>query len=63
MVQHIGIKAKINRSAKSLTSFDKVTTITMGTVKLDVYSLLVINTQTFMIIDKVSPYNGILGRP
>ncbi|CAL2227731.1 unnamed protein product [Prunus armeniaca] len=59
----MGLETKINKSAKSLTSFNGVTTVTVGTIDLDVYSPPIISSQTFMIIDEVSPYNGILGRP
>ncbi|XP_020426613.1 uncharacterized protein LOC109950876 [Prunus persica] len=63
VVQQMGLEAKINKSAKSLTGFNGATTITMGTIDLDVYSPPVISSQTFMVIDEISPYNGILGRP
>ncbi|CAL8153311.1 unnamed protein product [Prunus armeniaca] len=63
VIQQMGLETKINKSAKSLTGFNGATTITAGTIDLDVYSQLVINSQTFMVIDEVSPYNGILGRP
>ncbi|CAL8095414.1 unnamed protein product [Prunus armeniaca] len=59
----MGLEAKINKSAKSLTGFNGATTITVGTIELDVYAPPVISSQTFMVIDEVSPYNGILGRP
>ncbi|CAL8993137.1 unnamed protein product, partial [Prunus brigantina] len=52
----IGIEAKINKAARSLTDFNGATLITVGTVELDVYSPPVI-------IYEVSPYNDILGRP
>lgn len=51
----MGMEAKINKSAKSLTGFNGATSITVGMVELDVYSTPVISAQTFMIIDKVSP--------
>ncbi|XP_020426530.1 uncharacterized protein LOC109950809 [Prunus persica] len=63
VVQQMGLEAKINKSAKSLTGFNGATTVTVGTIDLDVYSPPVISLQTFMVIDEVSPYNGILGRP
>ncbi|CAL9011797.1 unnamed protein product [Prunus brigantina] len=56
-------QAMINKSAMSLTGFNGATTVTMGTIDLDVYSPPVISSQTFMVINEVSPYNGILGRP
>lgn len=59
----MGLEAKINKSARSLTGFNGATTVTVGTIDLDVYSPPVVYLQTFMVIDKVSPYNGILGRP
>ncbi|CAL9000702.1 unnamed protein product [Prunus brigantina] len=62
-IQHMGMKTKVNKSAKSLIGFNGATTITVGMVELDVYSPPVISTHTFMIIDEVSPYNSILRRP
>ncbi|XP_034225492.1 uncharacterized protein LOC117635252 [Prunus dulcis] len=63
VIQQMGLETKINKSAKSLTSFNGATTVTVGTIDLDVYSPPVISSQTFMVINEVSPYNGILGRP
>ncbi|BFG19662.1 hypothetical protein CerSpe_059360 [Prunus speciosa] len=63
VIQQMGLEAKINKSSRSLTGFNGATTVTVGTVDLDVYSPPVISSQTFMVIDEVSPYNGILGRP
>ncbi|KAI5343085.1 hypothetical protein L3X38_010961 [Prunus dulcis] len=63
VIQQMGLEAKINKSAKSLTDFNGATTVTVGTIDLDVYSPSVISSQTFMVIDEVSPYNGILRRP
>ncbi|XP_020421422.1 uncharacterized protein LOC109949722 [Prunus persica] len=63
VIQQIGLETKINKSARSLTGFNGTTTVTVGTTDLNVYSPPVINSQTFMVIDEVSPYNGILGRP
>lgn len=57
------VEAKINKSARSLTGFNGATTITIGMLELDVYSLLLITAHMFMIIDEVSPYNRILGKP
>ncbi|CAL8163983.1 unnamed protein product [Prunus armeniaca] len=45
-----------------MTGFNGATTVTVGTIDLDVYSPPVVCLQTFMVIDEVSPYNGILGR-
>ncbi|CAL9017512.1 unnamed protein product [Prunus brigantina] len=59
----MGLETKINKSAKSLTGFNGATTVTVGTIELDVYAPPVISSQVFMVIDEVSPYNGILGRP
>ncbi|CAL8993620.1 unnamed protein product, partial [Prunus brigantina] len=59
----MGLETKINKSAKSLTGFNGATTVIVGKIDLDVYSPLVISSQTFMVIDEASPYNGILGRP
>ncbi|CAL8113853.1 unnamed protein product [Prunus armeniaca] len=47
----------------SLTGFNNNTSVTMGIIDLDVYSSLVSSSQTFMVIDEVSSYNGILGIP
>ncbi|CAL2266600.1 unnamed protein product [Prunus armeniaca] len=58
----MGLETKISKSAKSLTGFNGAITVTVGTVDLDVYSPPIINLQTFMVIDEVSPYNGSLGR-
>ncbi|CAL8993005.1 unnamed protein product [Prunus brigantina] len=63
VIQQMGLETKINKSAKSLTGFNDATTVTVGTIDLDVYSPPVISSQTFMVIDEASPYNGILGRP
>lgn len=62
-IQQMGMKTKVNRSAKSLTGFNGATTITVETIELDVCSPPVISTHTFMIIDGVSPYNCIRRRP
>ncbi|CAL8117330.1 unnamed protein product [Prunus armeniaca] len=45
-IQQIGFKTKINKSAKSLTGFNGATTITVATIDLNVYSPLVISSQT-----------------
>ncbi|CAL8167912.1 unnamed protein product [Prunus armeniaca] len=58
----MGLETKINKSARSLTGFNGATTITIGTIDLDVYTPPVVSLLTFMVIDEVSPYNGILGR-
>ncbi|KAH0996427.1 hypothetical protein GBA52_020291 [Prunus armeniaca] len=63
VIQQMSLETKINKSAKSLTSFNCATAVTVGTIDLDVYSPPVISSQTFMVIDEASPYNGILGRP
>ncbi|CAL8119117.1 unnamed protein product [Prunus armeniaca] len=63
VIQQMGLEIKINKSARSLTGFNVATTVTVGTIDLGVYSPPVVNLQTFMVIDEVSPYNGILGRP
>ncbi|CAL2229996.1 unnamed protein product [Prunus armeniaca] len=59
----MGIEAKINKAARSLTGFNRATLIIVGIVELDVYSPPVISEQKFMIINEVSPYNDILGSP
>ncbi|XP_021808476.1 uncharacterized protein LOC110752181 [Prunus avium] len=63
VIQQMGLEPKISKLAKSLTSFNGATSITIGTIDLDVHSPPVVYSQTFMVIDEVSPYNGILGRP
>ncbi|CAL8117146.1 unnamed protein product [Prunus armeniaca] len=59
----MGLKTKINKSAKSLTGFNGATTVTVGTIDLGFYCPPVISSQMFMVIDEALPYNGILGRP
>ncbi|XP_008237192.1 PREDICTED: uncharacterized protein LOC103335935 [Prunus mume] len=63
VIQQMGLETKIKKSARLLTGFNDATTVTVGTIDLDVYSPLVVSLQTFMVIDEVSPYNHILGRP
>ncbi|KAH0976171.1 hypothetical protein GBA52_018070 [Prunus armeniaca] len=63
VIQQMGLETKINKTAKSLTEFNGATTVTVGTIDLDIYSPPVINSQTFMVINEVSSYNSILGRP
>ncbi|XP_021804470.1 uncharacterized protein LOC110748819 [Prunus avium] len=63
VIQQMGLETNINKSARSLTGFNGSTTVTVCTIDLNVYSPPVISSQTFMVIDEVSPYNGILGRP
>lgn len=58
----MGMENNISTSTKSLTNFNGATSITVRTIDLDVYSPLVINLKTFMIIFTISLYNGILGR-
>lgn len=62
VVQQMGMENKISMSTRSLTNFNGATSITIGIIDLDVYSPLVVNLQTFMIIFSISLYNGILGR-
>ncbi|XP_021810638.1 uncharacterized protein LOC110753949 [Prunus avium] len=59
----MGFEPKISKLPRSLTGFNGATSITVGTIDLDVYSPPVVCSQTFMVIDEVSPYNGIMGRP
>ncbi|CAL2261342.1 unnamed protein product [Prunus armeniaca] len=63
VIQQMGFEPKISKLARSLTGFNGATSITVGTIDLDVHSPPVVCSQTFMVIDEVSPYNGILGRP
>ncbi|KAI5343563.1 hypothetical protein L3X38_011439 [Prunus dulcis] len=55
VVQQMGMETKINKSVTSLTGFHGATTVTVGTIELNVFSTPVISSQTFMIIDEVSP--------
>ncbi|CAL2258561.1 unnamed protein product [Prunus armeniaca] len=41
VIQQMGLKTKINKSARSLIGFNGTTTVTLGTIDLDNYSLLV----------------------
>ncbi|XP_021820821.1 uncharacterized protein LOC110762483 [Prunus avium] len=63
VILQMGLEAKINKSARSLTGFNGAIMVTVGTIDLDVYYPPVISSQTFMVINEVSPYNGILGKP
>ncbi|CAL8135043.1 unnamed protein product [Prunus armeniaca] len=63
VIQHMGLEMKINKLARSPTGFNGATTVTVGTIDLGVYSPPVISPQLFKVIDEVSPYNGILGKP
>ncbi|XP_016649700.1 PREDICTED: uncharacterized protein LOC107881118 [Prunus mume] len=63
VIQQMSLKTKINKSARLLTGFNGATTVTMGTIDLDAYSPPIVSLQTFMVIDEVSPYKGILDRP
>ncbi|CAL8119143.1 unnamed protein product [Prunus armeniaca] len=63
IIQQMGFEPKISKLARSLTGFNEATSITVGTIDLDVHSPPVVCSQTFIVIDEVSPYNGILGRP
>ncbi|XP_021805663.1 uncharacterized protein LOC110749786 [Prunus avium] len=63
VIQQMGLEPKINKLARSLTGFNGATSITVGTIDLDIHSPPVACSQTFMVIDEVSPYNGILGQP
>ncbi|CAL2276656.1 unnamed protein product [Prunus armeniaca] len=59
----MGFEPKISKLVRSLTSFNGATSITVGMIDLDFHSPPVVCLQIFMVIDEVSPYNGILGRP
>ncbi|CAL2259784.1 unnamed protein product [Prunus armeniaca] len=63
IIQQMSLEAKINKSARLLTDFNGATMVTVGTIYLDVDSPPVVYLQTFMVINEVSSYNGILGRP
>ncbi|CAL2246387.1 unnamed protein product [Prunus armeniaca] len=56
------LEPKINKLARSLTSLNGATSITVGTVELDIYSPLIVYSQIFMVINEVSPYNGLSRR-
>lgn len=59
----MGLESLIIKSARPLTDFNRSTSIVVGIIVLNVYSLPMISAQSFMIIETTSPYNGILGRP
>ncbi|CAL2246692.1 unnamed protein product [Prunus armeniaca] len=59
----MGLETKINKLTRSLTSFNGAITVIVGTIDLDIYSPPIISSQIFMVIDEVSPYNGILDIP
>ncbi|XP_020412835.1 uncharacterized protein LOC109947307 [Prunus persica] len=63
VIQQMGLEPKISKLARSLTGFNGATSITVGLIDLDIHSPPVVCSQTFMVIDEISPYNGILGRP
>ncbi|XP_016648276.1 PREDICTED: uncharacterized protein LOC107880702 [Prunus mume] len=63
VIQQMGLETMINKIVKSLTGLNGAMTVTVGTINLDIYSPPVISSQTFIVINEVSPYNGILGRP
>ncbi|XP_020426493.1 uncharacterized protein LOC109950786 [Prunus persica] len=63
VIQQMGLEPKISKLARSLTGFNGATSITVGQIDLDVHSPPVVCSQTFMVIDEISPYNGILDRP
>ncbi|CAL9011174.1 unnamed protein product, partial [Prunus brigantina] len=63
VVRQMILKPNINKLARSLTGLNGATSITVNTVDLDIYSPLIVCSQAFMVIDEVSPYNGILGQP
>ncbi|CAL8162532.1 unnamed protein product [Prunus armeniaca] len=51
----MGLEPKINKLARSLISFNRATSIIMGTIDLDIHSPSVVWSQTFMVIGEVSP--------
>ncbi|CAL8076667.1 unnamed protein product [Prunus armeniaca] len=57
------LEPKNSKLAKSLNGFNRATSITVGMTDLDIHSPPVVCSQAFMVIDEVSPYNRILGRP
>lgn len=59
----MGLEPKINKLTMSFTGFNGATSTTVGTINLDVYSSLVICSQTFMVIDNITSYNNIAGKP
>ncbi|XP_020412820.1 uncharacterized protein LOC109947298 [Prunus persica] len=62
VIQQMGLETKINKLARLLINLNGATTVTVGTIDLDVYFPLIISSQTFIVINEVSTYNGILGR-
>ncbi|CAL9019259.1 unnamed protein product [Prunus brigantina] len=49
----MGFEPKISKLARSLTGFNGATSITVGTIDLDVHSPPVVCSQTFMVIDEL----------
>ncbi|XP_050125694.1 uncharacterized protein LOC126602921 [Malus sylvestris] len=58
IIQKIDLENTIKRKAVVLTGFNELTSIIIGTITLDVTNLLIISSQTFMIISDPSPYTG-----
>lgn len=59
----MGLESKINKLVKSHIGFNGATSITMSVIDLNIYSSHVVCSQNFLVIDEVSLYNGVLGRP
>lgn len=58
----MGLEKKIQMQARALVVFIKTKTTIVGTINLDAYSLPIVCLHTFIDIDELSPYNGIVGR-
>lgn len=63
VIQQMGLENKITRLAELFTGFSGATSIIVGAIDLDIYSPLVVCNYNFLVINEVSPYNNILGRP
>ncbi|KFK26623.1 hypothetical protein AALP_AA8G272900 [Arabis alpina] len=57
------IELRIKPNVKPLTGFDGVTTMTIGSIKLDVYAGGITKAVKFLIVDRPAIYNVIMGTP
>ncbi|CAN6567880.1 unnamed protein product [Malus baccata var. baccata] len=62
VIHKMGLESTVQCKAKVLTGFNGLTSTTIGTITLDVTNLLIVSSQTFMIVSDPSPHNRILGQ-
>ncbi|KAI5353305.1 hypothetical protein L3X38_006198 [Prunus dulcis] len=55
VVRQMGLGPKINKFARSLMGFNEVRSIIIGTIDLNIHSPPVVCSQTFMVIEEISP--------